>query len=463
MRHARNLAAELRSEGWRPGMDIRQTRTFEYLSEACGCDTEGHAIRGGKRELHLGDDADGYSIRDLYENLVVNRSDGQPVGRAFINEYFDPNHPRSLYESGAISAVDSTAFTGVTGQLLVTQVLEPYQKEEYMVRKMIPTYASPLERERWIGIADPKDPTKDLLLTPEAEQFKMFGFGEQYVETPITRKWGGIIGLTKEAIFFDRTGQLTEKAREIGDLLAFAEEKECIGCVIGSLTDMTYYVEKRQIDSTPVTLDLFQLAGAGSGAYQLAYAYASRAYPFVNDVPDNPLQDYTAIRTADQYFSNVVDPNRGRPIVIGKPFVLAPHTKRIDVLQILQAENIWKLTQQGWTSPGAINTVSPNPLGRIGMTADQMVTSRLLKSEMVAQLSLTATQADLVWFYGDISAAFRYVENWPVTVVQAPANSEAEFTQDVVVRWKASKRGRVAIRDPRYWQRHNYASQSSGA
>ena len=49
-RKAAKLAAELRSEGWRPGQDIRNTRTFECLSEACGCDTEGHAIDGGTSE-----------------------------------------------------------------------------------------------------------------------------------------------------------------------------------------------------------------------------------------------------------------------------------------------------------------------------------------------------------------------------------------------------------------------------
>ena len=463
-RKAKKLAAELLSEGWRPGMDIHQTRTFEYISEACGCDTEGHAVEGAKRELHLGDDANGYTVRDLYENLCFTRSTGEPVGSSYVNEFMDPRHAKPMLEAGgAIDAVDSSMFAGVMGQLLVTQVLEPYQKEEYMVRKMIPTYNSPLEQERWIGLADPKDPNDDMLLVQEGDQFKHFGFGEQYVQTPITKKRGGIIGLTKEAIFFDRTGQMTDKAAEIGDLLAYNEEKECIGCVIGGTTNPVYFVEKRQIDSAPITLDLFQQASAGSGARQLSYAFSSREYPFVNDVPDNALTDYTSIQTADQYFSNIVDPNRGRPIVVGKPFVLAPHTQRIRILQILQAENIWKMTQQGWDTVGAIATQTrqSNVLGRIGLAGDNWAASRLLKAELQSQLGLSAAQADLMWFYGDISAAFRYVTNWPVTVVQAPVNSEAEFNQDIVMRWKASKRGTVAIKEPRVWQRHNYVSMGS--
>lgn len=462
-RKARKLYHELRSEGWKPGMPIRKTKTFEVLSEACGCDTEGHAIRGANPALHLGDDADGYTIRDLFENLVVNKSDGEPVGSTFVNDYFDPRHPSTLYEAGAIDAVDSSMFAGVTGQLLVTQVLQPYEKEEYMFRRMVPTYPSPLEQERWIGIADPKDPGKNQLRVAEGEPFRMFGFGEQYVQTPITRKEGGIIGVTKEAIFFDRTGQLTDKASEIGDLMAFSEEQEVIGVMIGGSTDPTLYTEKRQFDSAPVTLDLFQYESAGSGSYQLAFAYPTRLYPFYNDIPDNPLEDYKSIRTADRYFSNTVDPNRGRPIVVGKPYIIAPHTARIDVAQVLQATNILKLTQQGVNTAGALFTNSPNPQLSIGLTPDNFLVSRLLKAELQSQLSLTSAQADLIWFYGDLPATLKWVQNWPVTVVQAPTNSEAEFNQDIVMRWKASKRGRCVIAEPRKFQRHNYQSQSSGA
>jgi hypothetical protein len=42
------------------------------------------------------------------------------------------------------------------------------------------------------------------------------------------------------------------------------------------------------------------------------------------------------------------------------------------------------------------------------------------------------------------------MENWPITVTQAPVNSEAEFSQDVVVRYKASERGAAAVMNPRY-------------
>ena len=458
-RSAKNLLAMSLSEGWSPksGKPFRQTDTFRQFSELCGCNTDGKAIPGAKSQVSLGETADGFSIRDLAENLIVNRTDGQPVGRSFINEFFDPNRPTMLYESGAISAVDTTAFTGITGQLMVTEVLKPFDYEEFAIRKLIPTYNSPFEQEKWIGIGRPADPGKNILRVQEGEEYRMVGMGEEYVQTSPTRKEGLIIGLTKEAVFYDRTGQLVERASQVGYQLALSEEKECIGVLIGGTTDPTYFVEKRAGDSAPVTLDMYQYSASGSGAYQLAYAHASRPYPFYNDITDNPLVDYTSIRLCDQAFGDIVDPNTGEPIVIGKPYVIAPFSKRIDILQMLQAENIWKLSQSGWTSAGAINTTTKNAdvLGRIGMTADQFVASRQLKAQLVAQLGLSSALADLAWFYGDPGQAFKYVSNWPAQVTVAPANSEAEFMQDVVVRFKASKRGRACIANARAMLRCN--------
>ena len=41
------------------------------------------------------------------------------------------------------------------------------------------------------------------------------------------------------------------------------------------------------------------------------------------------------------------------------------------------------------------------------------------------------------------------MQNWGPTVVQAPDNSEAEFTHDIVARFKVSERGTPAVLEPR--------------
>jgi hypothetical protein len=61
----------------------------------------------------------------------------------------------------------------------------------------------------------------------------------------------------------------------------------------------------------------------------------------------------------------------------------------------------------------------------------------------------TAAAAKKFWFFGDFRKTFAYMENWPITVTQSPPGSEADFNQDIVVRYKASERGAAAVINPR--------------
>jgi hypothetical protein len=464
------LTAEAQGKPIRTYKDMKSLRGFQQLSEGCGVDVDGHAIRDAKPQIELRD----CSIRDLFENLVVNKSDGKPVGSAFVQQYFAPNSSQTLYEAGGMmGAVDSTMFMGITGQLLITQILKGYVAEEFIATGMVPTYPSMLESEKWPGVALPKDPGKNILRVPEGDSFKTVGFGEEYVQTPLTVKEGLIIPVTKEAIFFDRTGLVIDRAGKVGYLLGLSKEKEILGCMIGGNTDVVRYTEKRAYDTAPIALDVFQYAGATgstyttsagstSSTYQLAYTYSTRPYPYSNDIPNNPLVDYKAVRLAEAYFSKTVDPNTGEPIVVGKPFVFATEVRKMDLAQILKAQNILKISQAGVTSAGSILTGSPNPLEALGNV--EFKTSRQLRSQMVTQLFAgtdSGAVVDAIWFYGDPSRAFAYVENWPLTVTQAPTNSEAEFSQDIAVRFKASRRGRVACAEPRCWSRSNFITEDS--
>ena len=55
------------------------------------------------------------------------------------------------------------------------------------------------------------------------------------------------------------------------------------------------------------------------------------------------------------------------------------------------------------------------------------------------QAGRAAADAANYWFYGNFQKAFAYMENWPITVVQAPVNSEAEFTHDIPFRLEGQR------------------------
>ena len=109
------------------------------------------------------------------------------------------------------------------------------------------------------------------------------------------------------------------------------------------------------------------------------------------------------------------------------------------------AHRVFNATDITYTAASSTTATSAaNPLG--SYTVDE---SRLMYRRIIAS-GVAAATAKKWWFVGDFRRAFAYMENWPITVTQSPVNSEAEFNNDVVVRFKASERGAAAVINPRY-------------
>lgn len=461
----RDLYRRIREESLKSGRpircteDVQTTATMRKLrEEGLALDEDGRRIGGKSPQVTMND----FSIRELAESLIVTKSDGMPVGPSFIQEYLaSPAAFARLRESGAIDAVDYSMFYGITGQLLINSILKGFEKEEYVFSRLAGTYRTTLvDGERLPGVSPPQDPdydgNEDILLRKPGQPFKYVGFGEEYVDLPATENRGLIIGVERLTIFADRTGLVVEQAGKVGELLGLRKEKRGLKTLIG--LDGKTFKEKRLHDSVPVTIDPYQYESAASGAGQLAFSFATRLYPFYNDIASNPLTDYTAIKNADIAFSKTLDPNTGEPVVVGKPMLFTTKVAEMETNRVLQAYNVWKVSQAGMDTVGSLNTISRNPLGDI-----QTVYSRQLRNQLIQEGCDGAggnPDPDKIWFYGDIAEAIRYMENWPIKVIQAPANSEVEFSQDIVVRYRADERGQWAWFNPRVLQRHDYQVQT---
>jgi hypothetical protein len=342
-----------------------------------------------------------FSIRDLAEGLVDN-------GREWVDS-MDPRRGSSVMES--MDAIDSTAFSNITGQLLINEVMQGYQSPAFAVSQMFKTISTRLSGERIPGIGDIGDKAQSV---GEGENFPHVGVSEDYIDTPATDKKGLIVPVTKEAIFFDRTGLLLERARKVGEALGLNKEKRCIDVLIGAVNN-------------------YKWKGTTYNTYQAST-------PWVNVLAgaDYALTDWTDVDAAEQLFAEMLDPNTGEPIMLSGSQLLGSPALNHTINRITNATEI---RYTGASAP--TETIARNPV--TGYTG---TTSAFLYHRMVAS-GLTADQAKATWLMGDINGAFAYMENWPITVVQAPQNSEAEFNQDIVARFKASERGAAAVRDPR--------------
>jgi len=387
-------------------------------------------------DLHVAGEPGGlrpeeFSVRDLAEELIVDRQ-GEPIGYRGVNDLYNP-----MQVTEATSAVDSTAFANITGQLVISQVLQSYQSEEYVASRLVPNRPTRFDGEKIPGVAMPSDPGKDDLEVREAQEYPSFGFGEEYIETPSTTKRGLVIPVTKEAIFFDRTGLVLNRASQVGEILGLNKEKRLLDVMIGAVNP---YQEKRAGDAALTSRNTFY-ASSDSG-------------PWVNQRYSNELEDWSAIDVAEQLFADMLDPNTGEPILIGGRVIMVPPAKAMTGRRLLSATELRETTNTN------TQMVSGNPLAGMGL---RMEASRLLYRRLISALSLDADTAKGYWFYGDPAKAFAYMENWPISVVQAPANSEAEFMQDVVVRYKASERGAAAVMEPRAWQKHCTAAAAAAS
>ena len=318
-----------------------------------------------------------------------------------------------LLEAG--DGVDVTAFSNITGQVVQAKILEAYNQEAFVMSKLVETIPTRLDGERIPGIGRVSDEVSEVR---PGMPYPSLGFAEDYIDTPQTTKRGFIVPVTKEAVFFDRTHLILQRAAEVGEVLGLNKEKRLLDLLLGAVNNYTWkgaaYQHLQQRGRT---------ASAPDGNW-------------INQMTEE-LVDWTDVDAAEQLFADILDPNTGEPVLIQATTVLVMPAYRHAAHRIFNAAEI------NYTN-GATTTVAANPLGNYTVVESRLAYRRLLAA------GHTAADAKKWWFIGDFRKAFAYMENWPITVTQSPAGGEAEFSQDIVVRFKASERGAAAVINPRY-------------
>ncbi len=341
-----------------------------------------------------------FSIRELFENFVED-------GREMVDSW-NPRHGGGSVLLEA-ATVNTAAFSNITGQIVYSAILEKYEQEQFVFSGLIQSTPTQFNGEKIAGIGMIGDQAE---VVGESQLYPTVGVHEDWIETPMTTKRGMIVPITKESIFFDRTGVILDRCREVGESLGINREKRAIDAVIDENT----------------TAHRYKWRGT-------AYATYQSTTPWVNIKTSNALVDWTDIDGAEAIFANMVDPNTGEPIIIQPKDLIVTR----DLLYT--ANRIVNATEITTTTPGYATSANPNEARWANPVRGYTVRS---SAQLKARLA-----TDTSWMIGDIQKAVKYMENWPLTVVQAASNSEAEFQQDIVQRFKASERGAYAVVEPR--------------
>ncbi len=323
----------------------------------------------------------------------------------------------SILTEAAGDAVDSTAFSNITSNLIRNRILADYQQEAFFCSGLMNTRPTRQREGTVPGVGNLDG--HDGEIVEEGMPYQSAGYGERFTGRPRVEKRGKIVPVTRETIIFDETGVVLDRARKVGQNVGTEKEERCLRVVLGVTNTFT---ENGTAFNT----------------------YGSALFTPDNDNGSNELVDWTDIENSDLLFSRRIDPDTTKPILIGVRNTLVMPAKAKTALSIINATEIRQTS-------GTIQTLSSNPV--LGTPSPQ---SSALMRQIALELT-GITNTDDIWIHGDIRQAFGYDEAWAITVVQEPMNSQASFEKDIVFRVKASEMGVAFILDPRYVNR-NFSS-----
>lgn len=346
-----------------------------------------------------------FSIRGLFEATV-------PDGRDIVEAWGQGESVKTVMEAG----VTSDLFKNINGQILYTAMMEGYENPIFLADRLCKTVPTKFDGEKIPGITGLGD---NAAVIREGQPYPKLGVTEDWVETPQTTKRGGIVEITKEAIFFDRTAMILTQCNKLGESLGINKEKRVLDLAMGVTT-----------------------AWKPKGTSTATYGNTSGLHDFDNQVNSNELADYTDIQNVLALFQAITDPGTGEPIVINPSQVLLRWNESLVLRRILNAQQVEYNPNNSANTANIISYFSPSTVIPQQL---EILTNPWVASRMSAGSVNTGD-----FFTGEFQKAFWYMENWSIQTDSRGTESEAAWERDVVQQYKASERGACAVINPRY-------------
>lgn len=357
--------------------------------------------------------AEDFSLRALFEGLVGPVEEHLSFAKDGLG----------FQEMGNVSeAVATGAFPSAVGQLVSTMVIDGYEDDSgFIGDQLVQRMPSRLRNERIVGFTSLQGP-KEVI---EGQAYEESTFSEKYVASRETKR-GRLLSITEEAIFFDQTNSVLDRARQIGYYARQERERRIIRAVIDADSGEAVYQPQGVAEA---------LYSAGNNNL------LTTATPLVDWTDIQEVLTFHALNVADD---RETDDNMGGQPIVWMPRILLTATENAGV-----AARIVSATQFGG---GATDMVTGNPLETLTPGL------RSLSSPFIDQ----ATDGDQWddpsdWLIGDFQRQFKYKEIWPLQTLRAPAQNQEQFERDIVVRFKIREYGDVLATDEKYVVRVNAA------
>lgn len=429
---------------------VKQMRHGLGLSDENGND---YKDRNGNRRLASDRklSADEFSLRDVAESILG--SEGlamlDPINGETYAKYVraknhinaaNPGNMNAAFESTGIGLdpsafININAFSILTGGLIEVKMLEGFNNPTFIGDQLMQTVPTKLNGQKVIGL----NPIGDRAARRQPGQpHPRTQYGERWIQTPETRENALAIDVTKEAVFYDLTGDILNNAMSIGEELGYRRELEMLQLFAGVVNN-------------------FNWKGTGYNTY-VAAAGNTLGYAGNLVVSDaNPLYDWTSIQTAYLAFSRFTDPDTGKRILVNPTTLVVCPGKLATANLILDSLTTQFRTggAQSSANPLYVNSGAGNPVSNFG--SYKVLTSPLLEQELVTG-GYTTAQATATWFLTDTTKAFKYMQNYPLQIQQASPQSYNMVDNGLVASYFGHERGIPAV-----WSPWHSAKQTSAA
>lgn len=373
-----------------------------------------------------------FSLRDMAEAIIGPYWEQalQPRSRhaALLEET-----QRPLLEAGPgldVTAFQNiNAFTGVVGGLIEVRMLEAYQNPSFIMGELMPDEPTKMgSGQKIIGVSpigDKAESRKPGMPTKKA------GFGERWVTLPATDEYALAVEVTREAVFFDLTGDVLRQAESVGMELGYREELRCLDVFLG-------------------VTNSYQFNGTSYNTYVAAGTPPS----YDNLISSNELVDWENVQTALLKFADMKDPQSSKRILINPNAIFVMPAKVMTARFLLGATESERRNTPGSNTAGT--NVAPlqvtkgaNPLAALSLTPYSSVLAYQRATDSDG-LNLSASNAGKVWFLFEKGKSFRRMVNFPLMVEQAVPNTYELLDRGIVAAFFGRYRTTPSVWDPRY-------------
>lgn len=410
------------------------------------------------------------SLADLFSDASHVRKNHFSIHKMYMedmNIYPDNLRPniKVFYEDAGVQPTvlqDVNAWTANVAGLLQVRMLEAYMlgSEDYISDRVCTTVPTIQNGFKMFQIMYPNP--KAARFTEPGEDFPQAILSPTWVWCRPLKKLSLRLAIPAETVWADISGELMEKAEQVGVSLRYNKEYYIAGHVWGknAIPPTTVFDNVaagiadsyRAGTSTPDT--------ASNPTYQsVAVTTNQNFYNYVNQRTSVDLVDYRDLQGVRNTLNLMRDPINSLPFDTDIRQLLVD-TALLPVAQYIRHQmSVFRSTGTPATAPeqGAASTFPPILTQAPGVPPGaQNFDFEIMSSKIHHQLLIDAgvtddsTHAQTYWIAGNLKKAFAWAQGWDLKVDQAPTTSAYLMKSGLVTEFYAQWFGQFMVKEPRY-------------